>query len=1053
MKKLWKITNLILATMLVVQSVSPFSYAAMAANTNVSFDVRSASIDVRDAYNKIASTASNGQILQLAWQMYVINNLFPTCQRQQATQEAQNQLASTSEGLIAIAPICQEALNLNMESMSNDMLNVLNKFYAVFFPWESFAEVMAATQNMSDQQLVDYLNAIVSQEDKARLISYIMTGNLPNQSCVLSSEDTQTYAQTRKAYESAILANNQSQASQLFATMQDIKQKVVCPVGSQQEFASVLTDACTNMLATLQSQVAIVKQSSAVNRDAEVQRIQNAITEIASSSQCLPTTVRQSINTTPSNAFSQIQQIITFQSSQQTTALPGTPQFCATTANTLSTQLNNATLPTINRLVSTIEGIVPNLNTEKVQLANMIKNIALETSNKKSIDLWINDGPKLMSRLFSALELYINDILSNRTIKKAIEKFDTFGTYIDILDNDSILWYIDSVEVFRDMLVRWETWIWDANQRTFNQAPQSLPWLKVIASSDQSNNNDRLLEVREVAAIQYTDIIENSPRSEKTDPIDPTIQQLSQWYFGTDSGDWITSWRKIINHIWHQIAFDDTKNWPDSIYRAATTNRYLYPISNNQDVAVVLIDTNGSYYAVVVDSNNNTLLPVPAWSYAMRGNVLDVSPSAKAVLSHRTVSTFPTQLDAAFFENGQLSAAIVGSVNWPTQPSPITAVSPIKQSRNIKENSELSYTTSKLTISDWGKLQDDGIFRNDYTVDPRYFEDGVLKYEANTAVGVRQQQETIAVKRSGMIPTSMDIKLFLRPHTLRVVADRVYNNGSNTINYTISLQGWAICNFTIQGTVTYQGDEYGMPVEQEDGPITAASMKISFDGYAIELQTNQVRQMVSAIQSQWFESVWTIVNQYMNKKNISIFNSPFANLRVESADKDINVMIDYIVGNFASDNVMTFVEQIIDRIQLGWLEDIFNLFGGDDDKWWDTYPSQPLSVYDASWSSYFDEIKQASYHTFSIAYAYDGNIYVTVDREPIVYVEKCDAELWCTQDSYTMTQQPTGEYILNIDSSQIDWSDSVFVEAYYNGEFVRHDFIRAARSATLQSAE
>lgn len=202
------------------------------------------------------------------------------------------------------------------------------------------------------------------------------------ETCTLSPEDTTLYDTARKQYEQALSSQEIAVANQAFDVMKSVKTRVVCSQEAQS--TSTLTDACTNKVSILKSQIALLDKQQ---NTAEIARITKSIETINASPDCSLSDVRSTALPQKNAQFTTTQQLLNFKGEQATTTLPGIPAFCSVTADTLRTQLNNATPATISKLMDTIEQVVPQLDTTKIQLANAIKNEAITVFNIKQAAL------------------------------------------------------------------------------------------------------------------------------------------------------------------------------------------------------------------------------------------------------------------------------------------------------------------------------------------------------------------------------------------------------------------------------------------------------------------------------------------------------------------------------------------------------------------------------------------------------------------------------------------------------------------------------------------
>lgn len=55
-----------------------------------------------------------------------------------------------------------------------------------------------------------------------------------------------------------------------------------------------------------------------------------------------------------------------------------------------------------------------------------------------------------------------------------------------------------------------------------------------------------------------------------------------------------------------------------------------------------------------------------------------------------------------------------------------------------------------------------------------------------------------------------------------------------------------------------------------------------------------------------------------------MFNDPFAKLRIGSEEEGM-ILVDYLDTSYAPDNLMTLAQQAFERVQLGWLGELFSM--------------------------------------------------------------------------------------------------------------------------------
>lgn len=160
MKKFSKVFSIVTASLMLLQSVSPVSFVAQAAesigDTGPVIDVRFATIQLRDSYN--TSEASVMDTLLTAMRLYAIATAGPSCVRQQQAantlmildrtdaqfnkNESLSTYANNTTTKTNISPICTEIFSLKDGDPSQDLMNIYEKFFQLFFPDIDLATVV-----------------------------------------------------------------------------------------------------------------------------------------------------------------------------------------------------------------------------------------------------------------------------------------------------------------------------------------------------------------------------------------------------------------------------------------------------------------------------------------------------------------------------------------------------------------------------------------------------------------------------------------------------------------------------------------------------------------------------------------------------------------------------------------------------------------------------------------------------------------------------------------------------------------------------------------------
>lgn len=95
---------------------------------------------------------------------------------------------------------------------------------------------------------------------------------------------------------------------------------------------------------------------------------------------------------------------------------------------------------------------------------------------------------------------------------------------------------------------------------------------------------------------------------------------------------------------------------------------------------------------------------------------------------------------------------------------------------------------------------------------PTIGQDRVINAATTASSAVKRERELA-------LPTAITISLYLKPINININLARVHNNGTNTITLNATVTGPSICNAKIGASVSYRGDEYGIPTQQDVSDI------------------------------------------------------------------------------------------------------------------------------------------------------------------------------------------------------------------------------------------
>lgn len=167
-----KLFAIVTALALLTQSFSSvFVYAANAPAAQV-FDTRLAVINIIAEYNKNLSP-SKMELLSLAAKMYATKTVMPICEKQASadvTQVALSRSQTVEQAASSlISSICYEIEGIGKSMPSGELENVMNAFFAAFFPGQSYTDFSAAIENMDGTQRNQYIDGFMDSNAVSKI--------------------------------------------------------------------------------------------------------------------------------------------------------------------------------------------------------------------------------------------------------------------------------------------------------------------------------------------------------------------------------------------------------------------------------------------------------------------------------------------------------------------------------------------------------------------------------------------------------------------------------------------------------------------------------------------------------------------------------------------------------------------------------------------------------------------------------------------------------------------------------------------------------------------